>query len=287
MKLRLKPAIAYSILHISQLQQCRDDLETLREEDGTWLALFNRRLENREGEYAAINLEPDGRAYPNQRAAFQQVRTELLNALLRQLDHRFSHVELLNAMQVGEFLNEVPIPCCWDLLFILRDVQKSKEWIFSNATFCISVCWYTNKTRMVLRPRFSSQHWYRLWLGSMRQQAITWANVDQDPCRHMASLDPNELMRDCSCCFQIFDVHEYPENIDELTYWGQQHLQTLLDFYGERKVNSAGAPFDPLTDEAGRQVDLLAITGQFLVFKRRIWENRYLIWILKWNSNLW
>ena len=31
-------------------------------------------------------------------------------------------------------------------------------------------------------------------LGVVRQQAITWANVDQDLCRHMASLDPNGLM---------------------------------------------------------------------------------------------
>ena len=29
--------------------------------------------------------------------------------------------------------------------------------------------------------------------GAVRQQAITWANVDPDPCRHMASLGHNEL----------------------------------------------------------------------------------------------
>ena len=28
---------------------------------------------------------------------------------------------------------------------------------------------------------------------AVRQQAITWANVDPDPCRHMASLSHNEL----------------------------------------------------------------------------------------------
>ena len=32
-----------------------------------------------------------------------------------------------------------------------------------------------------------SQHWFRYWLGAFRQQAITWACVDQDPCRHMVS----------------------------------------------------------------------------------------------------
>ena len=38
-----------------------------------------------------------------------------------------------------------------------------------------------------------SQHWFRLWFGAVRQQTITWANVDTDLCRHMASLGPNEL----------------------------------------------------------------------------------------------
>ena len=33
-----------------------------------------------------------------------------------------------------------------------------------------------------------SQHWFRLWIGAVRQQAITWANVDSVPCRLMASL---------------------------------------------------------------------------------------------------
>ena len=38
-----------------------------------------------------------------------------------------------------------------------------------------------------------SQHWCRLWLGAVRQQAITWANVDPDLCHHMASLSHNEI----------------------------------------------------------------------------------------------
>ena len=39
-----------------------------------------------------------------------------------------------------------------------------------------------------------SQHWFRQWLGAVRQQAITWANVDLVPCRHMASSGHNELI---------------------------------------------------------------------------------------------
>ena len=37
-----------------------------------------------------------------------------------------------------------------------------------------------------------SQHWFRYWLGAVRPQAITWANIDPDLC-HIASLSPNEL----------------------------------------------------------------------------------------------
>ena len=35
-----------------------------------------------------------------------------------------------------------------------------------------------------------NQHWF---IGAVRQQAITWANVDPDLCRHMVSLGHNEL----------------------------------------------------------------------------------------------
>ena len=35
---------------------------------------------------------------------------------------------------------------------------------------------------------------YHYWLGAIRQQAITWPNVDPDLCRQLASLGLNELM---------------------------------------------------------------------------------------------
>ena len=47
-----------------------------------------------------------------------------------------------------------------------------------------------------------SQHWFREWLGAVRQQAITWANVDLDLCRHMASLGHNELITTSWIAFQ-------------------------------------------------------------------------------------
>ena len=37
------------------------------------------------------------------------------------------------------------------------------------------------------------EHWFKQWPGAVRHQAITWANVDPDPYRHMASLWHTEL----------------------------------------------------------------------------------------------
>ena len=34
----------------------------------------------------------------------------------------------------------------------------------------------------------TSQHWFELWIGAIRQQNITWANVDPDLWRHIVSL---------------------------------------------------------------------------------------------------
>ena len=38
-----------------------------------------------------------------------------------------------------------------------------------------------------------NQHWFRLWLGAIRQQAITWSNVDPVLCGHKMSPGHNEL----------------------------------------------------------------------------------------------
>ena len=50
------------------------------------------------------------------------------------------------------------------------------------------------------RPNLKSDPCSQVNIGSVyglaiRQQDITWANVDQDPCRHMASPGPNELIK--------------------------------------------------------------------------------------------
>ena len=40
-----------------------------------------------------------------------------------------------------------------------------------------------------------SQHWLRWWLSTIRQQAITWDNVDSDLCHHIVSSDHNHIWR--------------------------------------------------------------------------------------------
>ena len=47
-----------------------------------------------------------------------------------------------------------------------------------------------------------SQHWFRLWLGAVRQQAITWVNVDPYVHHHMVPLGQNELTNYMLNCFE-------------------------------------------------------------------------------------
>ena len=62
--------------------------------------------------------------------------------------------------------------------------------------FSISFYWLVSSHRLRIMPwdgchgtsSMISQHWFKQWLGAVRQQAITWANVDLVPCRHIAWL---------------------------------------------------------------------------------------------------
>ena len=68
------------------------------------------------------------------------------------------------------------------------------------------------------------QHWFRQWLGAVRQQAITWANVDPDLCRQMASLGLGMLAHFSytellvSSAIYVRVTHWY-ERIIMLYYW--------------------------------------------------------------------
>ena len=64
-----------------------------------------------------------------------------------------------------------------------------------------------------------SQYCFRQWLGAVRQQAITWANVDLIPSRHMASPGHNVL--------NLFE--ETYKNVLEILYHSLtlKHLELL------------------------------------------------------------
>ena len=62
-----------------------------------------------------------------------------------------------------------------------------------------------------------SQHWFGYWLGAVRQQAITWANVDLDPCCHMVSLGHNELKSPDPNCQSTEDMIDNP--LSFITTW--------------------------------------------------------------------
>ena len=58
-----------------------------------------------------------------------------------------------------------------------------------------------------ITPLMISQHWFRWWLGAVRQRAITWANFDLDLCCHMASLGHDKWTRYAAVCVSVIKSH--------------------------------------------------------------------------------
>ena len=62
----------------------------------------------------------------------------------------------------------------------------------SKNVFSILFYWLVSSDLHIIMPSdechrtslMINSHWFRLWLGAVRQQAITWANVDQDLCHY-------------------------------------------------------------------------------------------------------
>ena len=62
-------------------------------------------------------------------------------------------------------------------------------------------------------------------IGAIRQQAITWANVDPDLCCHMASLGPNGLKRETRLCNPKIKI-----NKTEFLAWMMSAGRAIPDF---------------------------------------------------------
>ena len=85
--------------------------------------------------------------------------------------------------------------------------------IFNDGNFINLVKLTSDEYHWTL-PRIS-EHWFRQWLGAVRHQAITLANVDPDSCGHMVSLIDEELI-DTRIRFIYKDVsyHHWTNTID-------------------------------------------------------------------------
>ena len=72
---------------------------------------------------------------------------------------------------------------------IQNDASNLVYWlVFSDLTMAIP----SDECNMTVFTLI--QHWFRQWYGAIRQQAITWSNVDSDLWRHLALLDHSGLM---------------------------------------------------------------------------------------------
>ena len=113
--------------------------------------------------------------------------------------------------------------CChyWLNHWLLGDLDATLKILFSSLLYWLvpsellliksSDEWYRNLLMI-------SQHWFRYWLGAVRQQAITWANVDPDLCRRMASLGHNKHVRLILSVFTCLKYHWWICIAERLVY---------------------------------------------------------------------
>ena len=74
--------------------------------------------------------------------------------------------------------------------------------VFPNNFQCLEHFMWDCSQVNVTEHLWWCQYWFGLWFGSVRQQAITWATVDPDLCRHMAWLGQDELTKIITQCFE-------------------------------------------------------------------------------------
>ena len=93
------------------------------------------------------------------------------------------------------------------MVFWIPEYTYLTWWPLGDATFIFKT-YFLNSLHRIIMWTFAvhllscechrtslmrSQHWFRQWLGAIRQQAIIWANLDPDLYPHMASLGHTEL----------------------------------------------------------------------------------------------
>ena len=136
------------------------------------------------------------------RAARQWPRfqyTFSLKCWLVSLSATYCNVTQDQEFQSGVYVYQIVTSDMW-LLELCCIMLSMRQWIFIKLNFNL---W-------IWTPSMIRQQWSRKWFGVVRRQAIIWANVDPDLCRHMASLSHNELM---SLWIYIVIPHLYKEQI--------------------------------------------------------------------------
>ena len=119
---------------------------------------------------------------------------------IRPLGTKLSDVIIASKVNVFENVVYEFQPLCWGLNMLTHWPLGDLDAIL-KLQFPISFYWLVSSHCLMIMPwdechgtlLMMSQHWFRYWLGAVRQQAITWTNVDIVPCRHMASPGHNEL----------------------------------------------------------------------------------------------
>lgn len=105
--------------------------------------------------------------------------------------------------------------------------------------------------------------------GQRRDQRQRFAQVKEELLDHLVeNIQARFPQVDIFTAMQIFEPRSYPA-VEEhnLLSWGNQHLQTVLNFYGKEKTNQDGQRFPPM-------VDITECCAEFLPFKRLVMRNK-------------
>ena len=101
----------------------------------------------------------------------------------------------------------------------LGNTQTSVEKWFANANFGKYTWWFSNGTDLWWMPGLSGQHWFMLGLGAVRQQAITWTNVEQDLFYHMSTWGNNELIANSCMEWRSHIIMYCIKTLPSMAYW--------------------------------------------------------------------
>ena len=128
---------------------------------------------------------------------------------------------------------ELTYPPQSDELLILH------KWSSSSCWWYVSERWIRPRMNATRPPLMISQQWFGWYLGALRQQTITWANVDHNPCRHMASFGHNELIQIVLRNAKALYANHYW--ITALCIRGNHNKFTKLMYYRQRRQGGYNA----------------------------------------------